>query len=270
MLRREERIDVVAKESKHTIRELERDRRTMERKERHLMQELRQYYKKGDRPKALILAKQIAHYRNTANKSFERSLFLEGDMLIKKSETKLAKAEMQHLKGMRFINIEDTPESTHQRSVKYQHLFFQSEAIENLMNETFDDIYNDMEELEDEPEYIDAEVNAILREAVDPKLKMRDYDKHANAASSVFENCRLQIRMDDKSAPMVIPTLEISVDMLKRMIFEDKFARKRLGLTDHHFRIGRMEDDLFVPFASVESLKQLGVQQGDSIFILFE
>jgi hypothetical protein len=90
-------------------------------------------------------------------------------------------------------------------------------------------------------------------------------------------------------ATITIPTLEISVDMLKRQISQDFFAIKQLELGMNSkpaydaalsnvkpFKIGKLvqENDQeskrkcrFIPFDFTQSLKSLEIEHGDTIWI---
>ena len=73
---------------------------------------------------------------------------------------------------------------------------------------------------------------------------------------------------EDKQSCILVPTLEISVDMLKRLILKDRFAIKALGPLDHRcFRVGHYENGLFSPLAQSESLKSLGIEPGQTLYI---
>ena len=166
------------------------------------MNQLKSFVQKGDQQKTAILAKHVALLRNASNRNLNRSLFLEMDMAIMQSNARLARAQMEHLKGMRYINCQDTPETAFQRDAKYQRLVHDNEIIENLLSEGFDDIYENMDEMQATPEYFDAQLSAIVREAIDPKLNRRDYDPDANASTPVtlfyidFEKCSIGGQID--------------------------------------------------------------------------
>jgi hypothetical protein len=44
-----------------------------------------------------------------------------------------------------------------------------------IVNEGFEDIYQELEDTEETPDYFDVQINSVLREALDPKLKIRNY-----------------------------------------------------------------------------------------------
>jgi hypothetical protein len=77
-----------------------------------------------------------------------------------------------------------------------------------------------------------------------------------------------------KEASIVVPTLEISIDMLRRCIYRDKGVVKHLGLLENHDRmelsnlqVGTVNDNLFSSFSSTDSLTNLGIQEKDEIWI---
>jgi hypothetical protein len=81
------------------VRELKRDQRDLERREFQLMQMLRQQIQKGDLPKSKMIAKQIAHYRNVADVNFDRSLYLQSEVQLRKSTHRINQAHVEFLKG---------------------------------------------------------------------------------------------------------------------------------------------------------------------------
>lgn len=83
----------------------------------------------------------------------------------------------------------------------------------------------------------------------------------------------------DKEAEITIPTTELSVDMLRRCIYQDKNVVKLLGLLDSgesinlgDLQLGKVVQEnsreVFKPFSSTESLAQIGLDAGDSIWVL--
>ena len=76
-------------------------------------------------------------------------------------------------------------------------------------------------------------------------------------------------------AVLHIPTLEISVDMLKRFIQKDKHALRTLGLLEsdnfNNMQIGNLMEDgpetgTFGAFRLTDSLKMVGLKEEDVIY----
>ena len=143
----------------------------------------------------------------------------------------------------------------------------------------FDGMFDNQEEEEDryDPYFIDSEISAIIREAIDPKLKTRDYaiSKNDSIKKFVGQNRIFLKNFEDKTkiSAIYIPTLEISVDMLKREIQKDKNAVKSLGLAEAHsiLKIGIVAEasNTFCAFQGSASLLELKVQQDDQLFVSF-
>jgi hypothetical protein len=81
-------------------------------------------------------------------------------------------------------------------------------------------------------------------------------------------------------ASLYIDTLDISVDMLKRILVKDTFAMTQLGLAlaqntvdelllgnNKQFNIGRVENHSFVPFTFSSSLKDCKINSNDTLWI---
>lgn len=76
---------------------------------------------------------------------------------------------------MQFANGLETMESMRERERKYHTRQDMQATMEDIMNEGFEEVYEEQESERPTPAFIDAEVAAIIREAIDPKLKARDY-----------------------------------------------------------------------------------------------
>ncbi|KAI8898816.1 hypothetical protein BC833DRAFT_525477 [Globomyces pollinis-pini] len=158
MKQRENRLQAARTDAKRSIRELKRDRNELERVEKQLMTQLRMQIKRGDLPKAQMIATTIGHYRNVSDRNFARSIWIQ--------------AQSQ---GMSFVNGVESVDSMRARTTKYHHRKDEVETIESILNEGFDDIYEEIESEQINPVFFDAQVAAIIKEAQDAKLKMRDY-----------------------------------------------------------------------------------------------
>lgn len=73
----------------------------------------------------------------------------------------------------------------------------------------------------------------------------------------------------NKKSIIYVPTLELSVDMLA-LILKNSVALTELGLKGDKrssFSIGLMLEGLFVPIELTESLKNLGIDDGSTLYI---
>lgn len=84
--------------------------------------------------------------------------------------------------------------------------------------------------------------------------------------------------LSKREAAIQIPTLEISVDMLKRYINRDSHIVKQLGILDFsgnltNIQIGTLNFDLdrdkgtFCSFGATASLKGLGLKENDILWL---
>ncbi|XJO74983.1 hypothetical protein BDV3_005728 [Batrachochytrium dendrobatidis] len=176
LFKREEHIQVARRESQRNLRDLRRDREDLERRERQQMAQLKSLVKKGDFPKANLLARQIALYRNLADKNFERGISIQTEVQMMLSNQKINRAHAESIKGLRHGNSGNTIEIVRQREQKYESRMEEYETIESIMNEGFDDIYEHVTLRKDQPNRFDDQVEGVFREALDPKTKMcRDH-----------------------------------------------------------------------------------------------
>jgi hypothetical protein len=77
-----------------------------------------------------------------------------------------------------------------------------------------------------------------------------------------------------KESAITIPTLEISVDMLRRTIYRDKNIIRTLGLLDtsekmelSRLQIGSVEQNIFSSYSSMESLNAAGLSDKDTVWV---
>ncbi|KAJ3412996.1 hypothetical protein HDV05_008647 [Chytridiales sp. JEL 0842] len=366
MVRREDRLKDARVNAERCTRNLQRDRTDLERKERALMAQIKQYANKGDLHKARIVAKQIAHYRSAADRNFEGATMIA-----------------TRAQGIRHANAEDTLESTAIREFKYAKLMGMSEEMEHIMNDGMDEVYERAEESRTKRDYYDVEADNVLRQALAPKLfSGRPYidDKSEQIKSGIPLHFRVfnpppthlsssttlnngsnfkfpktpthpvskppkaPIRDDNSSAwssispvssapstpsmspaprrvqgnpgrplsslpkgkvvgissgslsskstlagaTLKVPTLDLSVDMLKRLMIRDPYLLSQLFLrtqpkttfdavlgTSRPFQLGRVVYDehgaeMFEPFDFVKSLKEMGIRNGGEIAVYLE
>ena len=83
---------------------------------------------------------------------------------------------------------------------------------------------------------------------------------------------------DEVEAAITVPTLEISVDMLKRYILRDSFVVKTLGLflsDQESLKVGTVNYDnienagTFCAFEATESLKKIGLEEESIVWVCF-
>jgi hypothetical protein len=101
------------------------------------MKQLKHQVSQGDIPKVKMVAKQMAHFRNISDRNFARSLFIQSEAVIRKSNHTLNQAHMGFLKGMRFANWGETIESVRKREKKYHQMQDMQQSIEEICNLLF-------------------------------------------------------------------------------------------------------------------------------------
>ncbi|KAJ3165798.1 hypothetical protein HK101_000168 [Irineochytrium annulatum] len=140
MLVREDRLKEAKSNAERCGRELARDRKQLERQEHRLMVNAKDYYKKGDKAKARILAAQIAGLRNTSNRNFQGSAIIQNRAQVMASNHKINRAEMEAMKGTRYANYGVTQVGAKMQTMKYAQRMMEDEVLEELMNEGMDDV----------------------------------------------------------------------------------------------------------------------------------
>lgn len=76
---------------------------------------------------------------------------------------------------MNYANFGETITGVHAREKKYHVRQELQDAMESILNEGFQEVFEEQEYENPEPSYFDAEVQAIMRESLDATLKVRDY-----------------------------------------------------------------------------------------------
>ncbi|KAJ3256779.1 hypothetical protein HK103_005153 [Boothiomyces macroporosus] len=263
---REGRLKVARRDSERCVRELKRDRTELERKEKQLMLNLRHQLKVGDLPKAQMIAKQLQCFRNISDKNFERSIYIQTQAQIRFSNHKINQATIESLKGLRFANKRETFDTVTKRDKKYKYEKNIQEAMENIMNESFEEVFEELDEESGTRVYGDAQLEAIYKEALDPKLTVRDYIMNQNDPLDKSGEA------DTLEAGITIPTTEVSSDMLKRLIFNDKAVVRQLGLNrGQPIQLGTValegNDRCFVAFSAADSLKDQGIDNDSVVWV---
>jgi rRNA maturation endonuclease Nob1 len=94
---------------------------------------------------------------------------------VRASSHKINQAHVEFLKGMNYANGNESIEELKSREKKYHMRQDLQLTVESLMNEGFDEIFEEQDSERKDPYWIDTEISQIIREALDPKLKTRDY-----------------------------------------------------------------------------------------------
>lgn len=102
MRSRDERLKTARRESDRCTRELKRDQRELERREKQLMTEMRYQIKRGDVPKSKMISKYIAYYQNVSNENYARSIYLQSEVQLRKSQHRINQAHVEFLKVLGF------------------------------------------------------------------------------------------------------------------------------------------------------------------------
>ena len=76
---------------------------------------------------------------------------------------------------MNYANFGENIDGMKAREKKYHARQELQDAMESILNEGFQEVFEEQESEKPEPAYFDAEVQAILRESLDATLKVRDY-----------------------------------------------------------------------------------------------
>ncbi|KAI8621906.1 hypothetical protein BC830DRAFT_1092128 [Chytriomyces sp. MP71] len=168
MTRKDERLKEARINVERCNRALNRDRVDLDRKEKHLMDQIRQFAGKGDLVKARIAARQISHYRTASDRNYESAAIIQTRAQLMVSNHKINQAKVEALKGANYACMEDTIDTIMAREMKYAQMMNIQEEMERIMNEGMDDVYEDAEELIKRRDYFDLETEAILQEALDP------------------------------------------------------------------------------------------------------
>lgn len=263
-----------------------------------------------------MLAKQIATYRGVTDRNFERSVMIDTQAQLLISNFKVHQAQSESFKRLSQTHLSQVEKGLIQKTGKYQELAARQEDIDDLLRGNMDEIYGNFDErLTRDGGSLELEINAIMRQALDPTLQSKFYrpvpgNSSPDREDLVFLNVRIHNphpvsdsvktggQPVNEGATVIIPTLDMSIDMLKRQISQDVFAIKQLKIGYHSnkpffnaalgnvqpFKIGRLEEVegsksllskgdptpklKFVPFDFTESLKSLDIENGDTIWIL--
>ncbi|KAJ3147681.1 hypothetical protein HDU86_007930 [Geranomyces michiganensis] len=348
MFHRDKRLREARINADRAQRELRRDRGDLERKERYLLSQLRTYAAKGDIHKAKCLAHQVTHYRVASDRNFEAGVMIDTRAQLMVSNHVVNRAEIEAIKGIRHANKGETVETVQKRHYKYDQRMDMYETMEDIMSEGMDDIYEWGETHRPRGQEFSQEADSALRQGADSKWGREYFERdsafirggpagHNADSSSLHINLRLftpNAAAADRLTPLTlksprhtdgtlyksmrapttpgasvaIPTLDISVDMLHRILSKDPHAVRSLGLqsedattgtrkknpwrgsvydtifgTARAFRVGEIrggavdgdvppggvpEGPRFVPYDFTESLKELGLRSGHVVWVM--
>ncbi|TPX66028.1 hypothetical protein SpCBS45565_g04746 [Spizellomyces sp. 'palustris'] len=334
MFRRDRRLREARVNADRTQRELRRDRGDLERKERHLMSQLKSYAQKGDIHKAKCLSHQISHYRVTSDRNFEAAVMIDTRAQLLVSNHVVNRAEVEAIKGIRYANVEEDLKTVQQRQEKYDTRLDMYETMEDIMNEGMDDVYEWGETHHNRPKEFEQEADSVVRQGIEPKCGREYFERDSayirggpisHTQHSLHINVRLfnphrpptphtvtslsgsspkrsakslynRMQASSTGATVYVPTLDISVDMLQRLLSKDAHAIRQLGLESEkkkrgtwkgsvydavfgsarRFRVGMIaggdafndhDGGRFVPYDFTESLKHLGLRNGGVVWV---
>lgn len=94
---------------------------------------------------------------------------------------------------MNFANGKESLDQIKARERKYHMRQDIQLTSENLMNEGFDEIYEEQDSERHDPYWIDLQISQIIRQALDPKLKTRDYGITSADSIQKVERIRLTV-----------------------------------------------------------------------------
>ncbi|KAI9014711.1 hypothetical protein BC832DRAFT_612553 [Gaertneriomyces semiglobifer] len=268
MFRRDRRLREARVNAERACRELKRDRSDLERKDRHLMNQMRQQALKGDLHKAKLLAHQIAYYRLATDRNFEASVMIDTRAQLMVSNHVINRAEVEAIKGIKYANAEEDLHTVQKRQMKYAIRLDMYETMEDIMNGGMDEIYAEGETHHDRPPTFPQEADGVLREGVELKWG-REYFERDSAylrggpegsgadegslkihvrlyAPGILDSLLMKgnppspegaprtlanyVRHLSQGATIPVPTLDYSIDMLQRILSRDAHAIRCLGL----------------------------------------
>jgi hypothetical protein len=138
-----------------------------------------------------------------------------------------------------------------------------------VVADSFDDIYKDMDDLMENPLDSEKELDLIISEILSPKIRtMGQKPPNSTKTSKDIEEAaivHLKVLGKTKSATISIPSMDISVDMLKRRMINDGFT-KNLAIVGN-FQIGYLVDGVFHQIESTASLAG-NIQTGGTLYVL--
>jgi hypothetical protein len=155
------------------------------------------------------------------------------------------------------------------------------------VTEGLDDVYEESGVYHRPHDAYVYDVDTIIKEALDTGNK-REYlmSRHnlnvgkGKLMIHVRRYCPDNLSIHDVGTSIQIPTLQISIDMLKRELTKDPHAIKQLGLlssenpihdalfgTTKSFALGILSHGRFTPLDFTMSLKELGFGNGQEIYV---
>ncbi|TPX40544.1 hypothetical protein SeMB42_g05958 [Synchytrium endobioticum] len=294
--RRDSRLKSAKSNATRVSRELRRDRTDLERKEKHLLADVRTLVQRGEINRARTVASQLVHYRMMGDRNFTADAMIQTRAQVAASNHKINRAEIDALKGMMYANFEESVSTIQSREKRYAEKMEMFELMESIMNEGMDEIYDEPEMLrrstandklsglKDGPEAasFEREIDCIIRQAIEPGLRGEYLGFNKKWDDRVSIRLELYSLSNDSPAACTIniPTLEISASMLTHLIRSDSYCIKALGLGTHAranydaalgtakgVKVGVVLDGKWVPFSPASSLKECGVVQGGVVYV---
>ncbi|KAJ3221569.1 hypothetical protein HK099_003384 [Clydaea vesicula] len=172
--RRDTRLDTARTNAARCEKELRKDRKDLEKKERELMTKIRNLERRGEHYKARVVAGQIAQYRAIGDRNFEAETLIQTRAQVMVSDHKVNRAEVEAIKGIKHANLEENHHTVGRREYKYAARMNEYEDMEVIMNSGMDDIYDEAEEAKPKFKHVNSEVDSILREVFSGKKECYD------------------------------------------------------------------------------------------------
>lgn len=298
MVGRESRVREATNYSRKSERDLCRDRILLDRKEQKLLNDVKRLLAKNDVHNARLVATQIAAYRRLVERNYESSVMIATKVQTISSHHKINRAEVETIKGIKHCNKGQTMETVISLEHKYDQRMKQFEEMEDIMTEGMDEVYQRVPLLfgkDEQPRYTVQQhvVDSIMRQAISEKRQYREYFEYdqempGKQTGKIVLNFRV-VTQDMLSASLYIDTLEISVDMLKRSLIKDPVAAAQLNIANpsqytHEVFLGHAKpfvlgnfyapqlageesNGTFHPFEISESLLNLGLRTGDTVWV---
>lgn len=134
MNERGSRLTTARRESAKSIRNLERDRANLNKQETKLKTQLKYQMNKGDKDKSRMILQHMLYLKKISDKNYARELFIQNEMLIRKSNHAVNQAHVEFLKGLRFANGNETIDTIRKREQKYHYMQDIHDSMETIRN----------------------------------------------------------------------------------------------------------------------------------------
>ncbi|KAI9019797.1 hypothetical protein DFJ74DRAFT_674455 [Hyaloraphidium curvatum] len=164
MEQQRKRLRIARRNANRVAVDMSRSRAEIMQREKELMVQVRKAVERGDTATAKILAAQVVHFRSLAAENLIASTKIVGRAVVSESRSRLTADSLQAMRGIVWA------EKGGQKAIaamELSKLAEEADTVDDLSNETFDEIYSD-DASEDEVEEgspASLKVLEVLREA---------------------------------------------------------------------------------------------------------